>query len=294
MTLLLILGALKIAPRLALFGACINAALAVIKGVAGYFGESHALVADAIESGTDVLSSTLVYFGLRYAARPADKNHPYGHGRAEPLVTIAVVIFLAVAAVTIAIRSVQHILAPHGLPKPYTLVVLGGVILIKEVLYRVISRKGRELHSTAVLAEAWHHRSDAITSLAAFAGIAFALFMGKGFETSDEWASLFVSGVILYNGYRLFRPALAEMMDEHIYEDLVDLVREVSIEVEGVRGTEKCLVRKSGNRYHVDLHMRVDPDLNVRTAHDISHRLKTHLLMRIPQLADVLIHIEPA
>jgi cation diffusion facilitator family transporter len=268
--------------------------LAAVKLIAGYLGDSQALVADGIESGGDVLSSTLVFFALRYAAKPADKNHPYGHGRAEPLITIVVVLTLAIAAVIIAVQSIHHILSPHNLPAPFTLIVLGGVILLKEIMYRILARRGRIMHSTALVAEAWHHRSDAITSIAAFIGISLALFMGKGFEASDDWASLFVSGVILYNGYRLFRPALGEMMDEHVHDDLVEEVRRLSLQVEGILGTEKCLVRKSGMKYLIDLHARMDPEINVRTAHDISHRLKNHLLASLPQVGDVLIHIEPA
>ncbi len=282
------------APRLALLGVIVNSVLAAGKLVAGYYGHSQALIADGIESGTDVLSSTLVFFALRYASRPADKNHPYGHGRAEPLITIAVVLFLAAAATLIAIKSIDQIYHPGVLPAPFTLWVLAFVVLVKEVLYRIIIKKGRELHSTAIQTDAWHHRSDAITSLAAFAGISLALYFGERFSSADAWASLFVSAVILYNGFRLLRPALGEIMDEHLYEDLVNDIRSLSMEVAGVEGTEKCLVRKTGNRYHVDLHARVDPDLTVRHAHDISHKLKSHLLQQLPHLADVLIHIEPA
>jgi cation diffusion facilitator family transporter len=282
------------APRLALTGAFINLVLTVIKLIGGYIGDSQALVADGIESGGDVLSSTLVFFGLRYAAKPADKNHPYGHGRAEPLITIVVVLMLAIAAVVIALQSIHHIRSPHNIPAPYTLCILGGVILVKEIMFRIMVRRGRIMHSTALIAEAWHHRSDAITSIAAFIGVSLALFMGKGYEASDDWASLFVSGVILYNGYRLFRPALGEMMDEHLHEDLVEQIRRLAMDVEGIRGTEKCLIRKTGMRYHIDLHALMDPDLNVRTAHDISHKLKAHLLEKLPHVADVLIHIEPA
>lgn len=285
---------MKSASRLAFLGVCINLVLAVIKVITGYLGNSQALIADGIESGTDVVSSTLVFFGLRYASRPADENHPYGHGRAEPLVTCMVSLFLAGAAVYIGISSVNNILHPGEPPAYYTLPVLAGVIVIKEILFRIMIRKAKELKSTTISAEAWHHRSDAVTSLAALIGISLALFLGKGFETSDDWASLAVSFIILYHSYGLLRPALAEIMDEDTHQELVADVRLLAVEVEGVRGTEKCFVRKTGTKYHIDLHARVDPDISVRDAHDISHRLKDHLLAKLPQLAGVLIHIEPA
>lgn len=270
-----------------------NAALAIIKGITGVFGNSYALIADAIESTTDVFSSLLVLFGLKYSARPADENHPYGHGRVEPLITFAVVGFLVVSATVIVMESIENIQTPHKVPKPYTLVVLTAIILTKEIFYRFINKKGEETNSSSLKADAWHHRSDAITSLMAFIGIAIALFMGKGYETADDWAALFASGFILYNAYLILRPALGEIMDEHLYDDLVDEIREVSKKEKGVIETEKCFVRKTGMTYHVDLHVIVDGELTVNEGHEIAHNLKDRLQREIPELADILIHIEP-
>jgi cation diffusion facilitator family transporter len=270
-----------------------NAALAIIKGITGVFGNSYALIADAIESTTDVFSSLLVLFGLKYSARPADENHPYGHGRVEPLITFAVVGFLVVSATVIVMESIENIQTPHKVPKPYTLVVLTAIILTKEIFYRFINKKGEETNSSSLKADAWHHRSDAITSLMAFIGIAIALFMGKGYETADDWAALSASGFILYNAYLILRPALGEIMDEHLYDDLVDEIREVSKKEKGVIETEKCFVRKTGMTYHVDLHVIVDGELTVNEGHEIAHNLKDRLQREIPELADILIHIEP-
>lgn len=278
------------ASYLSIFG---NVALAIIKGVTGFFGNSYALIADAIESTTDVFSSLLVLFGLRYSARPADENHPYGHGRVEPLVTFAVVAFLVFSATIIVIESIENIQTPHKVPKPYTLFVLGAIIIIKEIFYRFISRKSDETKSTSLKADAWHHRSDAITSLMAFIGISVALVMGKGYETADDWAALFASGFILYNAYLIVRPALGEIMDEHLYDDLIDEIRKISHRVPGVIETEKCFVRKTGMTYHVDLHVVVDGELTVKKGHEIAHDLKNILLEKIPDIADILIHIEP-
>ena len=271
-----------------------NLGLAVVKALAGIFGHSYALVADAIESATDVFSSVLVLFGLKYAKRPPDHNHPYGHGKIEPLITFVVVTFLVISAAVIAYQSVLNIRTPHETPAPWTLLVLGIIIVWKEISYRVVIRKSRQTHSSALRADAWHHRSDAITSVTAFIGITVALIMGEGYESADDWAALLASFFILYNCYLIFRPALGEIMDEDLYDSLEEEVRQRSAEVVGVLGTEKCFIRKSGVRYHVDLHARVDGEISVAEGHAIAHRLKDHLQREIPNLAHVLIHIEPA
>lgn len=270
-----------------------NAALAIVKLLAGYIGNSYALIADGIESASDILSSLLVLFGLKYANRPADKNHPYGHGRIEPLITFLVVGFLVASAVIIAYESIGNIRTPHELPEAWTLIVLGCIIGIKEVFYRNIMRKARETNSSSLKADAWHHRSDAITSVTAFVGITIALIGGKGYETVDDWAALFASGFILYNSYLIFRPALGELLDEHVYDGMVLKIRETALTVSGIVDTEKCLVRKAGMNYHVDLHAVVNGEITVREGHTIAHALKQKLMEDFPELADVLVHIEP-
>jgi len=278
------------ASWISIFG---NAMLAIAKFVTGIFGNSYALIADAIESTTDVFSSFLVLLGLKYSSRPPDENHPYGHGKAEPLITFAVVGFLVISATVIAYESIQHIQTPHKVPEPYTLIVLGAIVIIKEYFYRKVSRKSNETNSTSLKADAWHHRSDAITSLMAFIGISIALFMGKGYETADDWAALFASGFILYNAYLILRPALGEVMDEHMYDDMIGEIRKVSMNVPGVLDTEKCNVRKTGMIYYVDLHIIVNSEISVKKGHDIAHNVKNDLLANFPEIFDVLIHVEP-
>jgi cation diffusion facilitator family transporter len=270
-----------------------NTLLALIKGLAGFFGNSYALIADAIESTTDIFSSILVLLGLKYANKPADENHPYGHGRIEPLITFIVVGFLIVTATLIAYESIQNINTPHEMPKSWTLFVLAGIIIWKEASYQIVLRKSKITNSSSLKADAWHHRSDAITSVTAFIGISIALFMGKGYETADDWAALFASVFILYNCYKIFRPALGEIMDEHLYDELVDEIRKIAVTVNGVEDTEKCYIRKNGLKYIVDLHATVDANLTVKQGHDIAHNLKDTLEKQLPQLAYVLIHIEP-
>lgn len=270
-----------------------NTSLAIIKGLAGFFGNSYALIADAIESTTDIFASFLVLFGIKYSSRPADKNHPYGHGRAEPLITFIVVGFLITSATVIAYESILNIGTPHELPKSWTLLVLGGIIIWKEYSFRLVMKKGIEANSSSVKADAWHHRSDAITSIAAFIGIAIALVLGKGYEASDDWAALFASGFIIYNSYLIFRPALGEIMDEHLYDDVIENIRLVATTVDGIIATEKCFIRKVGMKYHVDLHAIVDSKITVREGHDLAHRLKDTLKKEMPYIGNVLIHIEP-
>lgn len=281
------------AIRATYFSVAGNVGLAIIKWLAGYFGNSYALIADAIESTTDIFSSLLVLFGLKYSTKPADKDHPYGHGRAEPLITFLVVGFLITSATIIAYESIKNIGTPHELPQPYTLIILGGIIIWKEISYRLVLKKSEETNSSALKADAWHHRSDAITSVAAFIGISIALILGKGYESADDWAALFASGFIFYNSYLIFRPALGEIMDEHLYDDIVHQIKEISKKVEGVLDTEKCHIRKSGMKFHVDLHAIVNANISVKQGHDIAHKLKDRLKIEIPELADILIHVEP-
>lgn len=283
----------RTAIRTTYFSIIGNATLALIKGFAGFFGNSYALIADAIESTTDIFSSLLVLFGLKYAKRPADENHPYGHGKIEPLITFLVVAFLVTSATVIAYESIQNIQTPQIMPKSWTLLVLGGIILWKEISFRIVIKKSKQTNSSSLKADAWHHRSDAITSIMAFIGISIALVFGKGYETADDWAALLAAAFILYNSYLIFRPALGEIMDEHLYDDLLEEIREESIKVNGILGTEKCFIRKAGMKYHVDLHAIVDGEISVKEGHDISHKLKDHLINVIPNLGHVLIHIEP-
>jgi len=270
-----------------------NTCLAIIKGFAGYFGNSYALIADAIESTADIFASFLVLFGIKYSNRPADANHPYGHGRAEPLITFLVVGFLITSATVIAYESIINIQTPHELPASWTLIILGGIIVWKEMSFRLVMKRSEETNSSSLKADAWHHRSDAITSVAAFMGISIALILGKGYESADDWAALLASGFILYNSFMIFRPALGEIMDENLYDDLITEIRKVSLSVEGIEDTEKCYIRKSGMRYHVDLHAQVNADISVKEGHKLSHQLQDALRHQIPELGNILIHIEP-
>jgi len=279
--------------RTTAIGIGISIILVLAKFISGYIGHSYALIADASETSADVLSSLLLWIGLRISMKPADKEHPYGHGKAEPLAAIVISLFLLGTAVWIAWHAIEFILTPHQLPRRFTLGILLIVILIKEGMFRYVLKIGKEINSQAVKADAWHHRSDAITSVAAFVGILVAVLMGRGYESADDWAALIASGIIVYNAIHLLRPALDEVMDAAPSGEIVRKVRQVAANIPGVDLVEKCYVRKMGFDYYVDLHIQVNPDLSVSRGHEIAHHVKDSLLQSVPGIKDVLIHVEP-
>jgi len=285
---------LSIGTRASSISLAVNGGLALIKLVAGIAGNSYALIADAIESLGDIISSAIVWGGLVIASRPADRDHPYGHGKAEPLAALAVALMLLGAAATIALQAVGEIRTPHHAPASYTLIVLLAVVAIKETMFRYQSRTGRSIDSTAITVDAWHHRSDAITSAAAAVGIAIALIGGKGYESADDWAALAACVVIVTNGVRFARMAVMELMDTTPRALLIDEIRATALRVDGAMYVEKLLVRKMGPRLYVDLHLEVEPTLSVLKAHGIAHAVKDAILARHAEVADVLIHVEPA
>lgn len=271
-----------------------NTILAGIKLISGFLGNSYALIADGIESTADIFSSFFVLLGFKYAQKPPDENHPFGHSRVEPLITFLVVAFLVTSATVIAYESIQNIRTPHKIPEAWTLIVLSVIIIWKEASYRYVLNKSKKINSSSLKADAWHHRSDAITSVTAFIGITIALIFGKGFETADDWAALFASAFILYNAYLIFRPALGEIMDEHLYDDLVEDIRKISMTVEGIKGTEKCFVRKAGMKYLVELHAMVNGKITVEEGHALAHKLQDKLQDELPEISHLTIHVEPS
>lgn len=279
--------------RSTLIGIISNACLAIIKGIAGFLGNSYALIADAIESASDVFSSIIVLSGLKIATKPRDANHPYGHGKAEPIAAVIVGLALVGAAITIVLQSVKEIITPHHAPEPYTLIVLIIVVIVKESLYRFVFSVGREVQSTVVMVDAWHHRSDAMTSAAAFIGISIALVGGEGWESADDVGALFASAIIAFNAFRMLKPAVNEIMDTAPSPHIENNVRKVASSIDGVIGLDKCFVRKMGFEFYVDLHVIVGGDINVRKGHEISHNVKDAILASNPRICDVLIHIEP-
>ena len=279
--------------RLVQTGMLVNAVLAVVKLLSGVLGSSHALVADGIESIADVLGSAVVWGGLRIAARRADESYPFGYGKAEALAAAVVGLMLIAAAAGIAVEAVREIRTPHATPAPFTLAVLVVVVIVKEVLHRRVARHGAELGSTAVVADAWHHRSDAITSAAAFVGITIALAGGPGWAPADDWAALVAAVVIVANGVRILRPAVADLMDRSPDETMLARVTAAVWGVDGVREMHKLKVRKVGIDYYVDLHVQADPAMSLHDAHVLSGRVKSAIRAAVPGVAGALIHMEP-
>jgi cation diffusion facilitator family transporter len=280
--------------RTVLVGLSSNVLLAVVKIVIGILGNSYALLADGIESTLDIFSSVVVLGGIKISAMPADENHPYGHGKAESLAAMTVSLVLLMAGIGIAIKSVLEIMQPHHTPAFFTLIVLIGVIITKELLFRFIFSVGESVDSLSLKTEAWHHRSDALTSAAAFIGISIAIIGGKGYERADDWAALAASGIIIFNGIIMLNFAVKEIMDYAPDPETEDTIRSIAGLVAGVAAIEKCRVRKSGLNLFVDIHVEVDGQMQVHKAHAIAHDVKDALMTSSLGIADVLVHIEPA
>jgi cation diffusion facilitator family transporter len=285
---------LQTGARVALFGMVVNLIFAAAKIVGGLIGNAYVLIADGIESALDIAGSLVIWGGLKFAARPPDRTHPYGHGKAEPIAAGVVALGVLAAATGLAIESVREILTPHHGPAPFTLAILVVVIVVKEILFRYVNRVGHNVESTAVQTDAWHHRSDALISAAAFIGISVALIGGEGWRSADDWAALFACAVIAANGYRLLRPAFFEIMDTAPRGKFVRSIREAARSVSGVIEVEKCRARKMGLDYYVDLHVGVDGKISVQEGHEIAHQVKNAIQQSDSRIADVLVHIEPA
>lgn len=280
-------------PRLALLGLVVSMALAGVKLLAGLLGHSYALVADAVESMTDIAGSIVVWSGLRYAAREPDESHPYGHGKAEALAALAVSLMICAAGIGVGLQAFREILRPHTTPAWWTLLVLALVVATKWTLARLVSRSARRSGSPALRADAGHHLSDAITSLAAAIGISIALIGGPGYESADDWAALFGAAVIMFNGVVLLIPPVNELMDRQ-EPAIIERARSIAQGVAGVERVQKAFSRRTGMHVWLDMHVWVPGDLPVRDAHRIAHAVKDAVRREIPEVRDVLVHIEPA
>jgi cation diffusion facilitator family transporter len=280
--------------QLVLRGIALNIVLAAVKFAGGIFGHTYALIADGAESSLDVLSSLLVWAGFRVAGRPPDANHPYGHGKAEPLAALGVAVFIFAMAAWVAVHAVHEIITPHIGPKWWTLPLLAGVVVTKAWFSRRMGAAGVEAGSTALDVEATHHWSDAVTSAAAFVGIAIALWGGKGWEGADDWAALFACVVIAFNGIGMVNKALGDVMDTAVPASFENEIRGLALRVPGVKALDKVRVRKSGLSYLVDIQVCVDGELTVRAGHDIAHAVKDALIASAPhRISDVTVHVEP-
>ncbi len=279
--------------RAVLLGITINALLAVIKITAGVLGTSYALIADGIESTTDIFSSLIVWSGLKIAEKPPDRNHPYGHGKAEAISAMIVALLLLAAAVLIVINSIHEIALPHHAPAPFTLLVLVLVIVTKELLFRRVFKVGTDIQSTSLRTDAWHHRSDAITSAAAFLGISVALIMGPGYESADDFGAIAASVIIVINGVRMLKFSISDIMDEAPSSELKNNIVSIVESIHDVKNVEDVKIRKSGLYYFVDLIIQVGGDLSVFEGHELSEVVKDKLLNSNLSIQEVMVHTEP-
>jgi cation diffusion facilitator family transporter len=279
--------------RAARLGMLVNVLLTVVKLMAGLIGHSYALVADAAESAFDLFGSLAVWTGVRIADRDATEEYPFGFGKAEALAGASVALLLLIASVGIAIASIHEIRTPHHAPAAWTLGVLAAVIVIKQVMATRVRRIGLSEGSTALAADAQHHTSDALTSLAAFVGISIALIGGAGWESADDWAALLAAGIIAWNGVKLLRTAVADLMDRVAAPDVVSAIRSAACAVDDVRAVEKLVVRRAGRGYWVDIHVHADADMSLEAAHVVSGKVKGAIRAATPQVLGVLVHMEP-
>jgi cation diffusion facilitator family transporter len=274
-------------------GLSINFMLAVVKLIAGLVGQSMALLADAVNSLGDTVTTIMVLIAMNVARRPADEEHPYGHTRAEAIAGSSVAIIIAVVAVITIVKSIAHWQSDHILPPAWTLWIAGCNVLIKEGLYHYKKRVGKRTGSSALIANAWDHRADAFCSLAVLIGISVVLASQGKYMFADELAAMIVGGAILFSAGELYFKSANELLDAQGDGDMVEEIRVTAMCVEGVTDVEKLRVRKSGLEYFADIHVQVPPELSIAKAHSLGHKVKDVLLTTYPKLRDVLVHVEP-
>ncbi|HUB67160.1 MAG TPA: cation diffusion facilitator family transporter [Candidatus Methylacidiphilales bacterium] len=277
----------------ALRGILVNGGLGAAKLAAGIFGHSYTLVTDAAESFSDVMGSCITFYALKKAAEPPDPEHPSGHGRAETLASAITALALIGVGMAIFMMAAISLGEPRRAPSPLTLLVLVPVILIKEAMFHWMRARGKETGSLAVVAEAWHQRSDVVTSAAALGGITVAWVGGPGWSHADNWAAMLASFWLAVTGLWLLGPAAHELMEGSVDPALMDFILETGKNCEGVRGIDKVWVRKLGMRLMIDIHIEVDPDISVQEGHRLAHEVKDRLRRELPQVRDVMVHVEP-
>jgi cation diffusion facilitator family transporter len=280
--------------RAALWGVGLSAGLGALKLCGGVFGHSEALVSDAIHSFGDALNAGVVWGSLLWAQRPADREHPYGHTRAEAVAGSNVALLLILSALWIGWQALSTLGEASPAPELYTLAIAAVNILLQEGLYRYESNVARRTGSSAVRATAWDYRLDALGSLAVLIGLAISYWGGAAWRAADHVAALAVALVVLWAGGALLWNSVQELMDRQAEPAVLEAVRREALAVPGVRGVEKLLARKTGLEYLVDIHIEVDADASVREGHAIGHAVKDRLTANIVTVKDVLVHIEPS
>jgi cation diffusion facilitator family transporter len=280
--------------RIAAAGMAISGALALAKIAAGLAGNSTAVVADGLESASDVFSSGLVLLGLTLAAKPADQNHPYGHGRVEILTGLFVGLILTAGGALISYGSFERIGRPHEPLSTFVIWPLVASLVLKTILATWKFRFGRKSGSASLKADAWNDAMDSLSAITALIAVGLAMLNPGRFSDADRYGGFFVGLIVVFTGIRIARDTALQLIDTMPDDDMMERIRNAAHTVPGVRGVEKCFARKTGMRYHVDLHLEVDPEMTVRQSHEIAHEVRERILQRLDWVADVLVHVEPA
>lgn len=283
-----------IGRRVAIISLIVNALLSASKITLGTMARSTSVVADGVESGADVLAAGLVYAGLYIGARPADREHPYGHGRAEILAGLILGVVLALTGIAICFQSLRHFSLQHAPPAAYGIWPLLASIFIKIVLMAVKFRYGRKIRSAALVSDAWNDTVDILSGTAALTALGLTLYDPARFLAADHFGGFAVGLIVISLGLGVVRDNSLDLMDTMPPAELVNAIRASAHRVEGVLGVEKCWARKTGLRYHVDLHLEVSPHISVADGHGIAERVRHQVRRDIPAVADVLVHVEPA
>jgi len=285
---------MQIGQRVAVAGMLVSGALALIKVAAGLAGHSTAVVADGLESAGDVIASGFVLFGLTMAAKPADEEHPYGHGRIETLTGLVIGFILTAGGATISWASIHRVGQPHEQLAAFVIGPLVLSLVAKMVLAATKFRYGRSLHSDALTADAWNDAMDCLSAVAALIAVGLTLLDRARFGEADRYGGFVVGMIVVAAGLRVSRETAIQLMDTMPGEPLIAEIRSAAMSVQGIIGVEKCYARKTGLKYHVDLHLEVDPDMTVRRSHQLAHEVQLCILGRLDWVADVLVHVEPA
>jgi len=284
----------KIGRRLAAWSILVSAVLAAGNLTGGWLAGSTSVIAIGVEFVGDVISSTVVLAGMLIGAKPADDNHPYGHGRMETLTSLAVGIILVAGGIGISYRSLQEVNRLHDPPGLFTIWLLLGTIMTRSIMSTVKFRVGRRIRSSSLIADAWNDSVDILSAATALVAVGLTLYKPERFMAADHYGGFAVGVVVVFTGLNVLRGSSMELMDVMPDQRFLDEIRSVAFSVPGILGVEKCLARKSGVQYYVDLHVEVDPNLTVRESHELAGMVRSRLRQELTWVADVLIHVEPS
>ncbi len=284
--------------KVTIIGTIVNAFLVAIKFVAGILGRSSALVADAVHSLTDFISDMIVLIFVKISGKPRDEEHEYGHGKFETLATLIIGVLLAAAGIGLLINGAKQVwdsLRGNTLPEPTWIALAVAIISIvsKEILYRYTVREGKRLNSDAVIANAWHHRSDAISSIGTMIGIGGAMFFGEKWRILDPLAAVVVSFFIIKAGYDIIKPAINELLESSLPKEQTEEITKTILSVKGVEGLHNLRTRKIGNTIAIDVHVKMDGNLKLVEAHEIASRVERAIRAHFGPESMIYVHMEP-